>query len=159
MITFNDDFINPLLAAAKSSPRRRANHNLHSSYDEAVQRLFIAMYPDSYVPVHRHSQPNKWEFFMMVRGELDILIFTEQGTLISRQTLSANGPCNGVEIPPNTWHCTVCSDPVVFAEVKQGPYQVTSDKDFASWCPPENSPDVPAFLQKIKALKVGDSLT
>ena len=41
-------------------------------------------------------------------------------------------------------------DTVVF-EVKPGPYQPTSDKDFAPWAPAEGGPDAPAYLADLEA--------
>lgn len=35
-------------------------------------------------------------------------------------------------------------------EVKPGPYDPASDKDFATWAPPEYSPPAPAYLAEIE---------
>ena len=43
-------------------------------------------------------------------------------------------------------------------EVKQGPYEVTDDKGFASWSPEEGSDQVPNFLASLKQAAVGDSV-
>lgn len=158
MKKFDDDFFDALIQTAAASPRRRTNKNLHNNYSDPVQRLFIAMMPDSYVRPHRHSNPIKFEFFMVLKGQLDILILTPEGQLIERVKLDADGECKGIEIPPNTWHCTVCYGPVVFVEVKQGPYEITDDKDFASWAPQEGEAEAMAFIEKMKVLKVGESL-
>ena len=142
---------------AAISPRKRANLNVHQSYDDIVQRLFIAMLPDSYVRPHQHIQRHKWEFFMVVEGALDLLFFDEHGAVTNRITLEAGGECTGLEIPPHTWHATVCFEPVVFMEVKQGPYDVTEDKGFAPWSPEEGSAEVPAFLAKLKSANIGSA--
>lgn len=147
-----------LLENAAKSERRRANLNVHNSYEDVVQRLFIAMMPDSYVRPHRHCQKHKWEFFMVLEGELDLIFFDDKGTVSERLTLSSNGDCSGVEIPPNVWHATVCHAPVVFMEVKQGPYEVTDDKGFAAWAPTEGSNDVSTFLASLKTATVGQNM-
>lgn len=152
---FDKGLFSELKKTAVESPRRRANFNVHKSYTDMVQRLFIAMMPDSYVRPHRHVQPHKWEFFMVVEGELDILFFDDEGLVKNKVTLTANGETSGIEIPPNTWHATVCHRPVVFMEVKQGPYEVTDDKGFASWSPQEGSDLVPRFLAMLKRAEVG----
>ena len=95
---------------------------------------------------------------MVVEGELDILFFSDDGDVENRVTLTARGETNGIEIPPNTWHATVCHSPVVFMEVKQGPYEVTDDKGFASWSPEEGNDQVPNFLASLKKAAVGDSV-
>ena len=152
---FDKALFKQLKQTAAESPRRRANLNVHKSYADMVQRLFIAMMPDSYVRPHRHVQLHKWEFFMVVEGELDILFFNDEGVVTEKVTLAANGETSGIEIPPNTWHATVCHSPVVFMEVKQGPYEVTDDKGFASWSPEEKSDLVPRFLTSLKEAEVG----
>lgn len=156
---FDKALFSELKQKAAKSPRRRANYNVHKSSTDMVQRLFIAMMPDSYVRPHRHVQPHKWEFFMVVEGELDILFFSDDGVVKERVTLTAGGETSGIEIPPYTWHATVCSSPVVFMEVKQGPYEVTGDKGFASWSPEEGSDLVPRFLASLKQAKIGSEVT
>ena len=95
---------------------------------------------------------------MVVEGELDILFFSDDGDVENRVMLTARGETSGIEIPPNTWHATVCHSPVVFMEVKQGPYEVTDDKGFASWSPEEGNDQVPNFLASLKQAAVGDSV-
>lgn len=140
---------------AAASPRQRANVNLHANYDDLVQRLFIAMLPNSYVRPHRHIQAHKWEFFMVVEGSVDLLFFDDKALLTKRVTLAAGSHCVGVEIPPNVWHATVCYEPVVFMEVKQGPYEVTGDKGFADWAPAEGEESVGHFLSLLKSSEPG----
>ena len=154
---FDKQTFDALLDKAAQSERRRANLNVHGSYDDLVQRLFIAMLPDSYVRPHSHTQTHKWEFFMAVEGKLTLILFDDNGTVTKRVVLDAAEDCRGLEIPPNVWHATVCEAPVVFMEVKQGPYEVTDDKGFAPWAPPEGREDVPLFLQHLKTVKVGQS--
>ncbi|MDC8829266.1 WbuC family cupin fold metalloprotein [Alteromonas gilva] len=158
MKRFDRELLSELRAKAEASPRRRAHHNVHEDYQQPVQRLFVCMLPDSYVRPHRHSQPTKWEFFMVVEGCLELLFFDDNGTLTERLALGPQSDVLGVEIPPNTWHATVCHAPVTFVEVKQGPYEVTDDKDFAAWAPKEGETQVPAFLSQLKTLKTGEAV-
>lgn len=150
--------LDKLKCDAAASPRKRANVNLHQHYDDLVQRLFIAMLPDSYVRPHRHIQGHKWEFFMVVEGSVDILFFDDSATVTRRVTLVAGSNCIGLEIPPNVWHATVCFEPVVFMEVKQGPYDVTGDKGFADWSPAEGEESVAHFLTLLKSAESGTQL-
>ena len=154
---FDSDVFSSLKRDAELSPRRRANYNVHEHYDDVVQRLFIAMMPDSYVRPHRHTQAHKWEFFMVLEGSIDILFFDDDGCLTKRVTLQAGGECCGLQIPPLTWHATVCDAPVIFMEVKQGPYDANEDKGFADWAPQEGRREVTQFLGKLKHAKIGTS--
>jgi len=142
---------------AQQSPRKRSNVNVHNHYDDPVQRLFITLYPNSYVRPHRHSQTDKWEFFLMISGEVDFLLFDDQGVCIERIRLSAQGECRGLEIPPNVWHAVVpCEQAATFFEVKNGPYQVLDDKDFAYWAPAEHEPGAAEFVMALSKVKVGE---
>jgi hypothetical protein len=55
---------------AQKAPRLRANLNVHKTLDAAVQRLFIATEPDTYIRPHSHPQPDKWEFFTVLEGRI-----------------------------------------------------------------------------------------
>ena len=46
---FDKTLFENLKAQADRSSRRRAHLNVHNNYQDPVQRLFIAMMPDSYV--------------------------------------------------------------------------------------------------------------
>jgi len=154
---FDERLLDDLVAKAKASARLRANHNVHASLDDPVQRLFIAIEPGSYVQPHCHPEKQKWEFFMLVRGRLAALLFDEQGTVLRREELTPAGPVHGFEIPPNTWHCVVALEPgSVFFEVKQGPYTPLSDKGFAGWAPREGDPSCSRFVQWLTTAELGD---
>lgn len=146
-----------LLAQAALSPRRRMFRNIHQSHDEPVQRLVIAMLPDSYVPVHRHSRQHQWEMFIVLAGAVDMLAFDEQGIVIFRQRLSAGQPYTGLELPPGVWHTLVCNEPCVFIEIKQGPFDPHQPRETAPFCPVEQSTSSPRFLQWLKQAHVGDT--
>jgi len=131
---------------ASRAERRRTHLNIHGSPDAPVQRLFIAMEPDTYIRPHRHPQPNKWEFFVVLEGEIDLLVFDTAGIVQQRTVLSAT-QTRAVELPPCTWHTYVCRQPgSLVLEVKEGPFIPTPEEDFAPWAPAENTPAVADFL-------------
>lgn len=156
---FDSQFFEHLQEKALSSPRKRSNVNLHQHYDEAVQRLFITMQKDSYVKPHRHTQPGKFECFLVIQGKLAFFLFDDEGTCVEKHILTGDGDIKGIEVPPNKWHCTVSlTDTATFFEVKPGPYEVVEDKDFAAWAPDEGDEDVPEFLSQLRNLSVGQSI-
>jgi cupin fold WbuC family metalloprotein len=127
-----------LSETAKSLPRLRKNHNVHTDLNDPVQRLYNAMEPNTYVRPHRHQGGSRWEFFQIVSGRAAILTFNQQGMVLEKIELSSNGPNYAIEIPGDSWHTIVSLETgTVLFEVKQGPYQAVSDKDFASWAPLE----------------------
>lgn len=150
--------LDSLVVKAKGSPRKRAHHNLHPELSDPVQRLCIAMEPDTYVRPHRHSDPDTWEVLMILRGSLALNIFDENGAVVERTVLKAGGPVTAVEFPRSTWHAPVSleSGTVVF-EIKQGPYKAIEEKNLASWAPNENEPAVAKFLKWYREAKVGET--
>jgi len=154
---FDQQLFDDLIAKARTAPRKRVNHNVHTDLNEPVQRLFIAIEPGSYVAPHRHPEPEKWEFFMAVRGRLAAFIFAADGAILQRHELKAGEGMAALEIPFDTWHCVIALETgSVFFEVKQGPYLPLSDKGFALWAPREGDAECEAFSQWLVSAQVGD---
>ncbi|WP_427982117.1 WbuC family cupin fold metalloprotein [Agarivorans sp.] len=139
---------------AKAAPRQRSHHNLHESLDAEVQRLFIATEPTTYMRPHRHREAHKWELFLVLQGQLDLLIFDEFGNLSQRHSLSPETN-RAVEIPPNTWHGYVCMQSgTVGLEVKQGAYRPTPAEDFAPWSPAEGEQGAEQYREWMRHAQV-----
>ena len=98
--------LDALVQQAKASPRRRANLNVHTRLDDPIQRLAIAMEPDTYVRPHRH--PETWELLYPLTGRFAVLQFDATGTLSARAVLGAE-PCRRIA----TWRlaCGALSRP------------------------------------------------
>ncbi len=150
------EILQQLVNDARASPRLRMNLNLHASLDDGTQRLCNAFEPNTYVRPHRHPEAGRWELFVILKGAADVLTFAPDGTVLERVSLSEHGPAYIVEIPPLTWHTLISlqSGTVLF-EVKQGPYQALTDKDFASWAPQENTDAAQQLLAWFKTGKIG----
>lgn len=143
-----------LSAQASKADRRRAHLNTHDSLDAEVQRLFIATEPGTYIRPHRHRESHKWEFFVVLEGALDLLLFDDSGAVTERAEMSP-AKVRAVEVPPGTWHTYVCREPgTVALEVKQGGYIPTAESDFAPWAPAENTPGVAAYLERLATGKL-----
>src|SRR5512137_947850 len=89
-----------LARQAQSSPRRRANLNLHSGLEDPIQRLAIAMEPDTYVRPHRH--PHTWELLYPLAGRFAVLHFDAAGVLVASTRLGDDSCL--VETPAGAWH-------------------------------------------------------
>ena len=155
------DFINAtrldaLVEQARGSERRRAHLNTHDSEGAAVQRLFIATEPDTYMRPHRHPEAHKWEFFMVLEGHIDLLLFDPDGCLRQRTAMTP-GSTRAVEVPPDTWHCYVCQASGTLAmEIKEGAYTPTREEDFASWAPAERSTQAAQYREWMRTAKSGE---
>lgn len=122
--------LDQLARSAQSSPRRRANFNLHAELSDPVQRLAIAMEPDTVVLPHRHQQT--WELLLPLRGRFAVLLFDDDGVVTARSVLG--GETAALEMAAGQWHAVLSLDVggVIF-EVKQGPYRPLEGDDIASW--------------------------
>lgn len=130
MKQLTDLMLNELAVQAQHSPRLRANHNLHTNLDDAIQRLAIAMEPGTLVLPHRH--PHTFEVLLPLRGRFVVLTFDEDGRVTERTVLGEQTAV--AEIPANTWHAVLSLDAggVIF-EVKHGPYAPLPPQDVADW--------------------------
>ena len=148
-----DPMLDVLSLQASSSPRLRANQNLHQHLDDPIQRLAIAMEPDTVVLPHRH--PDTWEMLLALRGRFVVLIFDDAGTVLERTVLGER--CSVLEFPANTWHAVLSLDHggVIF-EVKHGPYRPVIEGDYAPWV---KSSDAPMLNDWYATARIGDKLT
>lgn len=148
-----------LRIAAEASPRRRAHLELHAQgADDPLQRFLIGMLAGSYVRAHRHVQAHKLELTVGLLGACDLLFFDERGLVRERHPLRADDRgASLVQIPPNTWHSlTVPEGYAVLLEVKQGPYDPASDKDFAAWAPLEGEPAAVRCAEWLRTARPGE---
>lgn len=114
----------------RQSPRLRANSNLHQELSDPIQRLAIAMEPDTLILPHRH--PHTWEVLTALRGRFTVLVFNDAGRVTARAVLGED--TGVVEIPAGGWHAVLSHDSgAVIFEVKHGPYAPIADADVASW--------------------------
>jgi cupin fold WbuC family metalloprotein len=149
--------LSALSETAAGASRLRSNLNVHDTLDAPVQRLFIATQPGTYMRPHRHPEPHKWEFFVVLDGRIDLLVFDDSGRVIERTPMS-HSHTRAVEIPPNTWHAYACMQPgTVALEIKQGAYIPTSGQDFAPWSPAENSPDASRYASWMRGASVNEA--
>jgi cupin fold WbuC family metalloprotein len=118
--------LDELSRQARKSPRKRANHNLHEDLSDPIQRLAIAMEPDTSVLPHRH--PHTWELLYPLRGRFVVLHFDAAGTVIDRAVLGVDSQV--IENPAGIWHAVLSLDAggIIF-EVKHGPYTPLAEAD------------------------------
>jgi cupin fold WbuC family metalloprotein len=159
MITIDNATLDALIQEAKVSPRKRKNLNFHKEPSDPLQRLLNAIEPGSYVQPHKHESPDKREVFMAVRGRLLVVEFDDEGKITDHTIIDAQQGPFVVEIAAKTWHTIVSllNGSVVF-EVKDGPYEAMSDKNFAPWAPKEGDKQAGDYIQSVLgALKIGSN--
>jgi cupin fold WbuC family metalloprotein len=149
MKIITSQILNELTAKAQKSARQRMNLNYHDELSDTLQRLLNAMEPGTYVQPHKHENPDKRELFLILRGKAIAITFDDHGKIKDHITLDVNNN-QGVEIPEHTWHTIIVLEKgTVLFEVKDGPYEAISDKNFASWAPKEGEPGCKAYMNKL----------
>jgi cupin fold WbuC family metalloprotein len=154
MLKITNRLISEVSKKAKESERKRSNYNFHRDYRDPIQRFLNAAEKGSYLRPHRHSLPDKWEAFVLIRGRALVLEFDSRGNIKDHMVLDARH-CPGVEIPPKAWHSFIpLQNGTVLYEIARGPYSIT-EKIFAPWAPAEGTPEARGFNRKIlKKLKI-----
>lgn len=147
--------LSALATEAAAAPRRRKNLNLHPRLDDPVQRLFNALQPGTYACPHRHARDPGWELMLLLRGAFSLVSFEDDGQVRERVDLDAPG---AIEVPARTWHTVVCRAPdTLLFEVKPGPYDPATDKEFAPFAPREGDSTVPVFLHWLLRAQPGEA--
>jgi cupin fold WbuC family metalloprotein len=145
------DLLDIVTGEAKATPRRRKNFNFHACDEAPCNRLLNAMEPNSYIPPHRHLDPEKDETMIVLRGSLGVVFFDGEGNVRETAVLSPGGDAMGVNIPHGEYHTVVCLESgTVFFESKAGPYRPLTAEERAPWAPGEGSAGSVAFLAGLR---------
>ena len=145
--------LDELVESAKTNARRRSDLNLHETLDDPIQRLAIAMQPDTLIRPHRHR--HTWELLLPLRGRFVVVCFDETGVVSERIALGETASL--VELPAGQWHAVLSLDSgAVIFEVKHGPYMPTEPADFAPWLAEDADPQ--RVLAAYASARVGERL-
>jgi len=153
MIVIDEKVLNELSARAKASSRQRMNLNYHCGDSDVLQRMLNAMEPPTYVRPHKHENPDKREVFVILKGRFAVIIFDDNGQIEACNFLDRDKGNYAIEIPPKKWHMIISlEENSVYYELKDGPYNVLNDKQFAEWAPEEGSENAIEYLERIKKI-------
>ncbi len=144
----NDTLLAEGIAASRASRRGRIMRPLQRDNAGPVQRLLNFMQPGSYVQPHCHPAPHAIETAMPLQGAVHLWIFDENGRVMNHGELRAGiaGACLA-DWEPGVWHTFSAIEPdTVVLEIKRGPYDAATDKQFATWAPREGSAEAAAYL-------------
>ena len=145
--------LDELVKAAQASPRRRANLNVHEALSDPIQRLAIAMQPDTLVRPHRHRRT--CELLWPLRGRFVVLHFDDHGAVTQRAVLGDQLAV--LETAAGQWHAVFSLDDggVIF-EVKHGPYVPIVDADFAPWAAGDGEAEAAALMAWYGSAQAGE---
>ena len=147
LITSN--LLDTVTAQATTSARLRMNYNFHESLEEPLHRLLNAVEPGTYLPPHRHKNPDKVEIYTVLRGRLVTFLFDDAGNITDHIELDPLKGMYGMEIPAGRWHSIVVLESgTVIYEIKLGPYAPLAQDNLAPWAPAaEDTAAVAAYMQ------------
>lgn len=152
VVTITEQQIRELCAIARGTPLRRARYCLHRDVEDGVHEMVIALARESYIRPHRH--PGKSESFHVLQGQLEVVVFSDDGEVSRRVRLDADGSWGARLYRMNRplWHgVLVHSDVAVIHETTLGPF-VPGDCEFAAWAPDGgDAAAATAFVERLTA--------
>ena len=152
MISVDCQLLDQLTEKAKESPRLRMNHNFHPANESSCHRLLNAIEPGSYIRPHRHLDTEKDETFVLLRGQLGVLCFDDEGKIVETALLVAGSDQTVITIPHGIFHTAVSlTSGSIFFEAKAGPYIPFSEAEIASWAPSDTDFASSAYYQQLCA--------
>jgi len=147
----SQELLEQLTETARTSPRLRKNHNLHTSDSSRCHRLLNAIEPASYIRPHRHLDPEKDEAFILMRGRLGIIQFSATGEVTETVILSRQEGVLAADVPSGVFHTAVSLEPgTVFFEAKAGPYLPLDPAESAAWAPSEGDDRAAQYLEWLR---------
>lgn len=102
---------------------------LHTSPDDAYHDMIIVERQGEFLAPHRH--PQKAETIQVIRGELSVSLYDDDGTKTDEFLLFPLMVCR---IGANVFHAVRTLSPIsVYHESKLGPFLGDADRQFAVW--------------------------
>jgi cupin fold WbuC family metalloprotein len=145
------DLLASISEQASTSSRQRLNYNFHEHH-ERVQRFLNVLQPGTYVRPHRHLRApdvNGFEFFLVLQGAIGMLVLDAEGNVLYTERVAANGNTRAIELAEATYHTLVALEPnTVMLELKEGPYNPKTDKDFLKQFPSEGEEGTQQWIEK-----------
>ena len=140
-------------AHARASERQRGIHIFHEGGSDTLQRMLNALQPGTYVQPHRHITPPKAESIVLLQGSIGFVPFHDDGSIDRDHwhLIDEASGCIGVDYRAGVWHTffALAADTVLF-EVKPGPYDAATDKEFAAWAPAEGGVGALEYLAEVE---------
>jgi cupin fold WbuC family metalloprotein len=150
--------IDTLRGAVKSSAKRRARINAHPDGEDALHEMIIAIDATSYIRPHKH--PGKSEAFHIIEGEVDIVVFDDDGGINRIVPLGPPGGARPFYYRMSTtfFHTLIIrSDLLIVHEITNGPFRPSATV-FAEFAPDDRETEEAAayqaaLVQRVAALQ------
>ncbi len=152
-LAIDQDLIQSKSREAAANPRKREVLILHRGNDDPLQRMLNALQPGSYIRPHRHRLPPTAEPLVLLSGAAAFIVFDDHGSpdwehcVLLHRTQGALA----MDHRENIWHTFFALQPdTVLFEVKSGPFDPGTPKEFAAWAPEESSPEASGYLESLE---------
>lgn len=132
-VAINQELIDAIAEASHINGKCNARLCLHSSPESNFHEMIILEREGFFFPPHRHA--NKGESCHIIKGELAVFTFDDNGKVVNHVTIGKDGNILS-RIGIGQWHLTLpLTDPVIYHEAKPGPFLGAKDSEFAPWAP------------------------
>ena len=122
-------FLDRLTEEAKASLRKRMHYDLRDDENDLSMRMLNAMEPETVIPIHRHNETT--EEIVVLRGEVEEILYDDQGNEVDRYHLKAGGDVMACRVPIGQYHtCRSLKSGTVIIEFKRGMYDPATTEDF-----------------------------
>ncbi len=141
-----------IVVRAARSPRKRARLCAHPDAADALHEMLICLARGTYVRPHRHR--GKSESFHIIEGELDVVLFHDDGTVreFIRMGPYHTGGVFFYRLAEPCFHTVLVNTPhALFHETTNGPFD-PADTEFGPWAPADGDPGVAQFLDGVRAI-------
>jgi cupin fold WbuC family metalloprotein len=152
IIQLDQSIVEALRKAAPNAPLKRVRFNAHKGSSDVVQEMILAVARDSYIPPHKH--PGKSESFHIIEGEVDVVLFDDNGQIQEVLHLGAfhSGKPFYYRTSQTYFHAVVIqSDVAIFHETTNGPF-LKEETIFAPWAPSTEGPEAEKYLTSLRKL-------
>ena len=140
IVVLGDEELTFIRKQASSNPRQRARICAHRNSGDPLHEMFIALSRQTYIQPHRHRQ--KSESFHIVDGEVDVVLFEDDGAIHEVIPLGSFGSGRAAfyRLDSLRYHTLVIrSEFLLMHEVTNGPFDRRLT-EYAPFAPGEDNP-------------------
>ena len=150
IVTVDDAAVDELKRGANGNPRGRIRVCAHADVNDRLHEMLIVHNRDAYVRPHKHV--GKSESCHVIEGEVDVVIFDDDGNVTGVIPMGAYGSGRAFyyRIATPIFHTLLIrSEVLVFHEATNGPFN-RADTVFAPWGPEDrDTAAVEKFLRRV----------
>lgn len=142
--------LDELKRLAMLNPRQRVRLCAHSSPDDALHEMFIVHARGCYVRPHKHV--GKSESMTVLEGEVDVVLFDEDGAIrdVVRMGAPGTGKIFYQRLSDAIYHTLIIrTEFLVFLETTGGPF-LRENTVFPEWAPQETGTAPAEFISRIE---------